>query len=39
MIPDRIKAFLLPIAALVALEIWARAIQLQSDSLAPPSAI
>jgi ABC-type nitrate/sulfonate/bicarbonate transport system permease component len=29
----------LPIAALVALEIWARAVDLQSDSLAPPSAI
>jgi len=39
MIPERIKAFLLPVAVLVALEIWARAIDLQSDSLAPPSAI
>ena len=39
MIPERIRAFLLPVAVLVALEIWARAIDLQSDSLAPPSAI
>jgi NitT/TauT family transport system permease protein len=39
MIPERIKAVLLPVAALVALELWARAIELQSDSLAPPSAI
>jgi ABC-type nitrate/sulfonate/bicarbonate transport system permease component len=39
MIPERTKAFLLPVAALVVLEIWARATQLQSDSLAPPSAV
>jgi ABC-type nitrate/sulfonate/bicarbonate transport system permease component len=39
MIPERIKAVLLPVAAVVALEIWARAIHLQSDSLAPPSAV
>jgi ABC-type nitrate/sulfonate/bicarbonate transport system permease component len=39
MIPERIKALLLPVAAVVALEIWARAIHLQSDSLAPPSAV
>jgi NitT/TauT family transport system permease protein len=39
MIPERAKAFLLPVAALVLLEIWARAIHLQSDSLAPPSAV
>jgi ABC-type nitrate/sulfonate/bicarbonate transport system permease component len=39
MIPERVKALLLPIATLVVLEIWARAIHLQSDSLAPPSAI
>ena len=39
MIPERIKAFLLPIAILAVLEIWARAVDLQSDSLAPPSAI
>jgi len=38
-IPERIKALVLPLAALVALEIWARAVHLQSDSLAPPSAI
>ncbi len=39
MIPERVKAYLLPISALVVFEIWARAIHLQSDSLAPPSAI
>lgn len=39
MIPERVKAFLLPVTALVALEIWARAVHLQSNSLAPPSAI
>ena len=39
MIPERVKALLLPVAALVALEIWARAIHLQSGSLAPPSAV
>src|ERR1700722_13850584 len=39
MIPERAKAFALPVAILAALEIWARATHLQSDSLAPPSAI
>ncbi len=39
MIPERIKALLLPITMLAIFEIWARAIHLQSDSLAPPSAI
>jgi NitT/TauT family transport system permease protein len=39
MIPERAKAFLLPVAALAVFEIWARATQLQSDSLAPPSAV
>jgi len=39
MIPERVKALLLPVAALVALEIWARAIHLQSDSVAPPRAV
>jgi NitT/TauT family transport system permease protein len=39
MIPERAKAFLLPVAALALLEVWARAIQLQSDSLALPSAV
>ena len=39
MIPERAKAFLLPLAALALLEIWARATQLQSDSLAPPTAV
>jgi ABC-type nitrate/sulfonate/bicarbonate transport system permease component len=39
MIPERAKAFLLPVAALALLEVWARVTQLQSDSLAPPSAV
>jgi NitT/TauT family transport system permease protein len=39
MIPERVKGFLLPFATLALLEIWARAIHLQSDSLAPPSAV
>ena len=39
MIPERVKAFVLPGAILITLEIWARAIHLQSDSLAPPSAV
>jgi ABC-type nitrate/sulfonate/bicarbonate transport system permease component len=39
MIPERAKAFLLPLTALALLEVWARATQLQSDSLAPPSAV
>jgi NitT/TauT family transport system permease protein len=39
MIPERAKAFLLPVAALALLEVWARAIHLQSDSLASPSAV
>jgi NitT/TauT family transport system permease protein len=39
MIPERVKALLLPVATLVAIEIWARAVDLQSDSLAPPSAV
>jgi ABC-type nitrate/sulfonate/bicarbonate transport system permease component len=39
MIPERIRALLLPIAILAIFEIWARAVHLQSDSLAPPSAI
>ena len=39
MIPERAKALLLPVTALVILDIWARASHLQSDSLAPPSAI
>ena len=33
------KALALPLAVLLAFEIWARATHLQSDSLAPPSAI
>jgi NitT/TauT family transport system permease protein len=39
MIPERVKPFVVPVAALAVFEIWARAIDLQSDSLAPPSAI
>ncbi len=39
MIPERVKALLLPIAILAIFEIWARVVHLQSDSLAPPSAI
>ena len=39
MIPERVKALLLPVTALAMAEIWARAVHLQSDSLAPPSAI
>jgi len=39
MIPERLKPFVLPVAALVVLEVWARAVHLQSDSLAPPSAV
>jgi ABC-type nitrate/sulfonate/bicarbonate transport system permease component len=39
MIPERAKAFLLPVAALALLEVWARATHLHSDSLAPPSAV
>jgi len=37
--PERAKALVLPVATLVVLEIWARGVHLQSDSLAPPSAI
>lgn len=37
--PERVKGLLLPVATLVAFEVWARAVHLQSDSLAPPSAI
>lgn len=36
---DRLKPFILPVAIVVALECAARATHLQSDSLAPPSAI
>ena len=39
MIPERVKALLLPVATLAILEIWARAVHLESDSLTPPSAI
>ena len=39
MIPERIKPLLLPGAAILALELWARLTDLRSDSLAPPSAI
>ncbi len=36
---DSAKALVLPVAALLAFEFWARATHLQSDSLAPPSEI
>ena len=36
---DRAKPLLLPLTVLAAFEAWARAAHLQSDSLAPPSAI
>lgn len=39
MIPERAKALLLPILVLAALELWARMVHLQSNSLAPPSAV
>jgi ABC-type nitrate/sulfonate/bicarbonate transport system permease component len=39
MMPERLKAFVLPVAVLAAFEIWVRAAGLHSDSLAPPSAI
>jgi ABC-type nitrate/sulfonate/bicarbonate transport system permease component len=38
-IPERAKAWLLPLATLGVLEIWARATDLQSDSLAAPGAV
>jgi ABC-type nitrate/sulfonate/bicarbonate transport system permease component len=38
-IPERAKPLLLPVTALAIAEIWARVVHLQSDSLAPPSAI
>jgi ABC-type nitrate/sulfonate/bicarbonate transport system permease component len=36
---NRAKALVLPVAVVVAFEVWARAAHLQSDSLAPPSEI
>lgn len=39
MTADAAKGLVLPIAALLALEIWTRATGVQSDSLAPPSDI
>jgi NitT/TauT family transport system permease protein len=39
MIPPRARAALLPVACVLAMELWARAAHLQSDALAPPSAI
>jgi len=39
MTSDRLKAAVLPVTLLIALEIWARASQIQSDALAPPSAV
>jgi ABC-type nitrate/sulfonate/bicarbonate transport system permease component len=39
MIPARLKPLLLPVALLLIFEAWARATDLHSDTLAPPSAI
>lgn len=39
MMPERLKAFVLPVAVLLVFEVWVRAAGLHSDSLAPPSAI
>ncbi len=39
MTSERAKAFILPLVLLSVFEIWARMVHLQSDSLAPPSAI
>lgn len=39
MTADRAKAFVLPVAVLLIFELWARTVDLHSDSLAPPSAI
>ena len=39
MTSERAKAFILPLVLLSVFEIWARTVHLQSDSLAPPSAI
>lgn len=39
MTADRAKALVLPLAALLAFEVWARVAHLQSDSLAAPSAV
>lgn len=36
---DRAKALILPAAVLVAFEVWARMVHLQSDSIAPPSDV
>ncbi|MBV8744421.1 MAG: ABC transporter permease, partial [Xanthobacteraceae bacterium] len=36
---ERTKPLLLPIAALLVFELWSRLTHLQSDSLAPPSAV
>jgi len=39
MIPPGVRGALLPLGSVLALELWARAVHLQSDALAPPSAI
>ena len=39
MIPHGLKPLLLPAVLIAAFEMWARATNMQSDSLAPPSAI
>ncbi|XSC47382.1 ABC transporter permease [Bradyrhizobium sp. RDT10] len=37
--PERLKPMLLPVAIIILLELLARATKLQSDALAPPSAV
>jgi NitT/TauT family transport system permease protein len=39
MIPRQARALVLPVAVLLALEVWTRMVHLQSDALAPPSAV
>ena len=39
MMTERAKALALPVAMLLVFELWARTVELHSDSLAPPSAI
>ncbi len=39
MTSERVKALILPVAALGAFELWARMVHLQSDSVAPPSDV
>lgn len=39
MMAERVKALALPLTLILLFEVWARTVQLHSDSLAPPSAI